>query len=71
MPTSRTITVDMTKVSGPQAIGWWFDPRTGRATAAGTFPTSGTQELIPPAQGDWVLVLDDASKRRLPPGTNQ
>ena len=71
LPTNRTITVDMSKVSGAQAIGWWFDPRTGRATAAGTFPTSGTQELTPPAQGDWVLVLDDASRRRLPPGTNQ
>ena len=71
MPTSRTITVDMSKVSGTQAVGWWFDPRTGRATPAGAFPTSGTQELSPPAQGDWVLVLDDASKRRLPPGRNQ
>jgi hypothetical protein len=71
MPTRRTITVDMSKVSGAQAIGWWFDPRTDRATAAGTFPTSGTQELTPPAEGDWVLVLDDASKRTLPPGTSQ
>ena len=71
MPTSRTITVDMSKVSGAQAVGWWFDPRTGRATAAGTFPTSGTKQFTPPAEGDWVLVLDDASKRRLPPGTNR
>jgi hypothetical protein len=71
LPTKRTITVDMSKVSGAQTIGWWFDPRTGRATAAGTFPTSGTQELTPPAEGDWVLVLDDASKRRLPPGSSQ
>jgi hypothetical protein len=71
MPTSRTITVDMSKVSGAQAVGWWFDPRNGQATAAGTFPTSGPQELSPPAQGDWVLVLDDASKQRLPAGTSQ
>jgi hypothetical protein len=70
IPTSRTITVDMTKVSGAQASGWWFDPRTGRASSAGTYPTSSTQELSPPSPGDWVLVLDDASKRRLPPGTN-
>jgi hypothetical protein len=71
MPTKRTITVDMSKVSGSQAMGWWFDPRNGQSTTAGTFPTAGTQELTPPAEGDWVLVLDDASKRRLPPGGNQ
>jgi len=71
MPTKRTITVDMSKVSGSQAVGWWFDPRNGQATTAGTFPTSGTQELTPPAEGDWILVLDDASKRRLPPGGSQ
>jgi hypothetical protein len=69
MPTSRTITVNMGKVSGAKAIGWWFDPRTGRATAAGTFPTSGTQELSPPAQGDWGLVIDDASRKLPAPGT--
>jgi len=60
----------MNKVSGAQAVAWWFDPRTGQATAAGTFPTRGAQELTPPAEGDWVLVLDDASKGRLPPGTS-
>jgi hypothetical protein len=71
MPTKRTITVDLSKVSGSQAVGWWFDPRNGQATAAGTFPTTGAQELTPPGEGDWVLVLDDASKQRLPPGGNQ
>ena len=68
MPTRRTITVDMSKVSGAEALGWWFDPSTGKTTAAGTFPTRGAQQLTPPAKGDWVLVLDDASLNRLPPG---
>jgi hypothetical protein len=68
LPTRRPITVDMSKVSGAQAQGWWFDPRTGKATPAGTFPTVGTRKLTPPADGDWVLVLDDASLKRLPPG---
>ncbi|HMD86395.1 MAG TPA: glycoside hydrolase family 140 protein [Terriglobia bacterium] len=70
LPSKRTISVDMSKVSGAQTTGWWFDPRTGRATAAGDFPTSGSQELTPSGEGDWVLVLDDASKNRLPPGTS-
>jgi len=68
MPTKRTIKVDMSKVSGSQAIGWWFDPRSGRATTAGTFPTNGVREFTPPEDGDWVLVLDDASKKFPPPG---
>jgi len=69
MPTKRTIKVDMSKVAGAQAAAWWFDPRSGHATAAGTFPTSGMREFTPQEEGDWVLVLDDASQRRLPPGT--
>jgi hypothetical protein len=71
MPTKRTITVDMNKVSGSHAVGWWFNPRNGQAAAAGTFPTSGTRELTPPAEGDWVLVLDDASKKLPPPGAGK
>jgi hypothetical protein len=68
MPTKRTIKVDMSKVSGAQAVAWWFDPRSGRATEAGAFPTTGILEFTPPAEGDWVLVLDDASKKLPPPG---
>jgi hypothetical protein len=69
MPSRRTITVDMSKLSGVRAVGWWFDPRTGRVTTAGTFPTRGLQELTPPGDGDWVLVLDDAAKKRPAPGS--
>jgi hypothetical protein len=68
MPTRRAITVDLSKVSGNRARGWWFDPRTGKATPAGDFPTKSTRELTPPEEGDWVLVLDDESRNRLPPG---
>ena len=68
MPTERTITVDMTKLSGGQVNAWWFDPRTGKSTSAGIFPASGSRQFTPPAQGDWVLVLDDASKKLGPPG---
>ena len=68
LPTRRAITVDMSKLSGAQAQGWWFDPRTGKSTTAGGFPTSGMQEFTPPAEGDWVLVLDDGSLKRPPPG---
>ncbi len=58
----------LSKISGAQAQAWWYDPRTGETSAADTFPTSGTWELTPPAEGDWVLVLDDASRKLPPPG---
>lgn len=68
MPTRRTITVDLSKVSGSQAIAWWYDPRTGKPTSAGSFSTSGAQTFTLPSEADWVLVLDDASRKLSPPG---
>lgn len=68
LPTKRTITVAMSKISGAQALGWWYDPRSGKATAAGTYPTRDAQEFTPPSDGDWVLVLDDASRNLPMPG---
>src|SRR5262249_6802622 len=43
LPTSRTITVNMTRVSGSNAKAWWYDPTTGAATSIGTFPTTGSR----------------------------
>ncbi|HTZ57954.1 MAG TPA: glycoside hydrolase family 140 protein [Acidobacteriaceae bacterium] len=68
MPTRRTITVDMTKVSGKEAKAWWFNPRNGNATAIGTLPTTGTHQFVPPDAEDWVLVLDDGSLGLPAPG---
>lgn len=69
MPSKRTISVDMSKVTGRQVKAWWFDPRNGKATVAGTFPASGTREFTPPGDGDWVLMLDNASLQLPPPGS--
>jgi hypothetical protein len=68
MPTARMITVDMTKLPKGQTKAWWFDPRTGHASLAGTYPAEGERQFTPPGQGDWVLVLDDAAKRLDAPG---
>ena len=65
LPTSRSVTVEMGKVSGSEAMAWWFNPRTGESSKAGKFPTTGRKQFSPPAEGDWVLVLDDAA-RNLP-----
>ena len=61
MPTARSITVDMTKISGKEAKTVWFNPRTGQSDSAGQFPSTGKHEFRPPADGDWVLVLTDAA----------
>ena len=68
MPTSRQISVELSKMSGTRVRVWWFDPRTGKAKLAGEFPTRGTRDFTPPGAEDWVLVLDDASKNLAPPG---
>jgi hypothetical protein len=62
MPTSREITVDMTKVTGKEATAWWFDPRSGKSHSIGTVPTSGKHKFAPPGEGDWVLLLDDSAR---------
>jgi hypothetical protein len=67
MPTARTLTVNMVRLSGP-AKGKWFDPSNGVSTniAEKRFANKGTQTFTPPEKnhdgdGDWVLLLD-ASK---------
>jgi hypothetical protein len=58
--------VDLEKMSGNTIRGHWFNPRTGKATVLGEFPRAETREFVPPTSGDdndWVLVLDDLSRR--------
>ncbi len=68
LPTKRTFTVDLSKVAGTAAQAWWYNPRTGKPQAAGKFATHAKQQFTPPGEGDWVLVLDDASRKLPPPG---
>jgi hypothetical protein len=72
-PVGRAFKVRMDKITGPTVKAWWFDPRTGRATAIGEFSNNGEREFTPPDRGemlDWVLVLDDAAKGFPPPGNS-
>ena len=64
MPTSRTITVDMSKLSG-SAMARWYDPSMGTFTtiAGSPFSNAGTHQFTPPGNngdgdGNWVLVLE-------------
>ena len=64
MPTSRTITVDMTKMAG-STKAYWYDPTNGTfaAIAGSPFPNAGSRHFTPPGvnksgDGDWVLLLE-------------
>lgn len=64
LPQNKPVKIDLSKISGSTKNVWWFDVRSGKATAAKSVKGNGTQSFNPPKEGkDWVLVLDDASKK--------
>jgi hypothetical protein len=73
-PVGRPFKVRMDKVTGSKVKAWWFNPRDGKATAIGSFDNQGEREFTSPDKGemlDWVLVLDDDSKKFAAPGTRR
>jgi hypothetical protein len=67
LPTIRTVTVDMSKLSAP-ATARWYDPTSGTyATIAGSpFSNTGSRGFTPTGNnaagdGDWVLVLESTT----------
>ncbi len=71
-PVGRAFRVRMDAIRGPSVKAWWFNPRTGAATAIGVFPNTGQRLFTPPDPGemlDWVLVLDDESEGFPSPGS--
>jgi hypothetical protein len=62
----------MDKITGAKVKAWWFNPRDGKATGIGEFKNEGEREFVSPNPGeplDWILVLDDASKKYPTPGS--
>jgi hypothetical protein len=68
IPTRRTVTLELSKLSGTLATARWFDPRTGSALKIGTYPANTSRSFTSPDENDWVLVLDDASRNLPLPG---
>jgi hypothetical protein len=69
LPQNEEVQVDLSKISGSSKNVWWFDPRTGASIAGKQAKGKGVASLKPPAFGqDWVLVIDDASKKFSAPG---
>ena len=72
VPAGRKFTVKMDVIKGEKITAWWYNPRNGESTPAGKYPNIVNQTFIPPAPGenlDWILVLDDSSKKYRKPGT--
>jgi hypothetical protein len=71
VPAGRTFSVNTSLLKARKLKAWWFDPRTGKAKHAGTFDNSGMLTFTSPLPGealDWVLVLDDISRKYGVPG---
>ena len=69
LPRPLPVTVDLSKLNGPQDIAWWYDPVTGQSHHAGTYPAQAGVTFSPPGhRPDWVLVLDEAARGFGPPG---
>ena len=63
--------VNLQLLSGKKITAWWFDVKSGRSFKLGTFDKTDRRWFYPPTKGkgnDWVLVLDDASKKFPQPG---
>lgn len=61
VPERREITVDMSSITTDSvATASWWDPRTGDTTGIGEFDTDADRGFTPPAEGDWLLVVEDA-----------
>jgi len=65
LPTPRTITVNMSKLSD-QVTARWFDPTTNSFAPIGIYANTGSRQFTPPSTAhadgakDWVLVLTAA-----------
>ncbi len=71
VPAGRRFTVRKEAVNAPKIRAWWYDPRNGKAQCIGTYGNDCDRNFVSPTPGeatDWILVLDDASKKYPRPG---
>lgn len=71
IPSGQTVNINTLYIGGEKIRAWWYNPKDNSSTKIGTFRKSKTMAFTPPSLGtgnDWVLVLDDASKKYGKPG---
>ncbi|MBN2183189.1 MAG: glycoside hydrolase family 140 protein [Sedimentisphaerales bacterium] len=70
--TGREFEVSLGKITGEKINAFWFNPREGSSKFLGKFDNKGTKTFDAPGEkvdgNDWVLILDDASKKFPIPG---
>jgi hypothetical protein len=70
-PSYHQVTLNTGRIAAATLRGWWYNPRSGQATSIGEMAKRATMQFTPPTNvegEDWVLVLDDASKKYPAPG---
>ena len=68
LPQNQPVTIDVSRISGNVKKVYWYSPETGNVVT-GNEVRSGQRTFTPPKVGkDWVLVIDDASRKYPPPG---
>ena len=74
----KPIIINMNKIEGKNINANWYDPRTGKTKFIGSFGNKGQQTFISPLpvaspvpsqKEDWILILDNAEKKYLMPGS--
>lgn len=62
LPDNAAIEVNLSAFSAP-VTARWFDPVRGRSSpVTGRIPNQGDRRFVPPAKGDWVLVIERAAE---------
>lgn len=68
----RSFEINLGKISGSKVKAYWYNPRNGSSKLIGILANAGIKEFDPPANkkdgNDWVLVIDDTSKKYSVPG---
>ena len=65
-PVGRKFEVNTTVIRGKRLTGWWYNPRNGQSLKIGSVERAERVSFISPNPGeelDWILVIDDASKK--------
>ena len=65
-PVGRKFEVNTTVIRGKRLTGWWYNPRNGQSQKIGRVERAERVSFISPNPGeelDWILVIDDASKK--------
>ena len=71
VPAGRKFSVRMNTIRNSEIKAWWYNPRNGESQEIGLFSNQGERSFISPNPGellDWILVLDDNSKKYPAPG---